>query len=187
MLATPLLREGEPIGAIGISRTEVRPFTEKQISAAQDVRRPGGDRHRERAAVQGTGRAQHRITEALEQQTATSEILRVIASSPTDIQPVLDTIVENAARVCGARGMLRSFASMATYAARLVAVYGTNARPRLIYPLNRGSSAGRAIIDRKTIHVMILRRAGRRVPGSDIAGAILATRTFLPRRCYVRA
>ena len=95
MLGTPLLREGMPIGVIAIRRTEVRPFTDKQITllktfadqaviAIENVRlfKALEDRNRD-------------LTEALEQQTATSEILRVIASSPTDIQPVLEVVVEN--------------------------------------------------------------------------------------------
>ena len=83
-------------------RPEVRPFTDKQIDAAQDLRRPGGHRHRERPAVQGLEARNRELTESLEQQTATAEILRVIASSPTDLQPVMEAVAENAARVCGA-------------------------------------------------------------------------------------
>ena len=95
VLATPLLREGIPIGTIHIRRMEVRPFTEKQIKlletfAAQAV-----------IAIENV-RLFQELKESLEQQTATSEILGVIASSPTDIQPVLDVVAENAARLCEA-------------------------------------------------------------------------------------
>ncbi len=105
VLAVPLLREGVPIGVIMIAPAGGRgPSRDKQIELLEDLRRPGGDRDRERAAVHGArGAEPRRSTEALEQQTATGEILRVIASSPTDVQPVFDDDRGRAPRgFCGA-------------------------------------------------------------------------------------
>ena len=70
--------------------------------AARDLRRPGGHRHRERPPVQEVQARNRELTETLEQQTATGEILRVISSSPTDVQPVFDTIVRSAGQLCEA-------------------------------------------------------------------------------------
>ena len=146
VLATPLLREGIPIGTIHIRRLEVRPFTEKQIKlletfAAQAV-----------IAIENV-RLFQELQESLEQQTATSEILGVIASSPTDIQPVLDVVAENAARLCDA--VDAQMWLVEADRVRFAAQYGSIPSPRVHEgrPIVRGLAGGRAILDREVVHI----------------------------------
>src|SRR5262249_34239938 len=137
------------IGAITISRAEVQPFTDKQIEllttfADQAV-----------IAIENV-RLFNQLKESLEQQTATSEILGVIASSPTDIQPVLDVVAERAARLCDATDAVISSVDSESFSRSVMASYGSIPVPREIVqasPLTRGTPAGRAFLDRKTIHV----------------------------------
>ena len=145
VLSTPLLRQGEAIGSIVIRRTEVRPFTDEQIKlletfASQAV-----------IAIENV-RLFQELKESLEQQTATSEILGVIASSPTDIQPVLDVVAENAARLCDATdAMIRRVDGDML---RSVANYGSlPVGDRELLPIDRDSIPGRVIIERRTLHI----------------------------------
>ena len=94
-LVVPLRQHGEIIGTLNARRTEVRPFTPAQIKLLETFADQAV------IAIENV-RLFNELKESLEQQTATSEILGVIASSPTDIQPVLDMVAENAARLCDA-------------------------------------------------------------------------------------
>ena len=93
------------------------------------------------------------LREALEQQTATSEILRVIASSPTDLQPVLDTVAENAARLCEANDATIARIDGNTLQRLGSAKYGPIPAISARHPSRRGNPSGRAVIDRTTVHV----------------------------------
>jgi GAF domain-containing protein/anti-sigma regulatory factor (Ser/Thr protein kinase) len=147
MLAVPLLREGASIGSLTIWRDFVEPFTERQI----DLVKTFADQAV--IAIENV-RLFQELKEFLEQQTATSEILGVIASSPTDIQPVLDVVAENAARLCGANDA--SIYRVEGDAMRHVAMRGIISAAIEIgeaRPLSRGSVSGRAIVDCQTVHV----------------------------------
>src|SRR5262245_14843980 len=94
-LTVPMRRDGRPIGAIGVNRRKPGAFTPAEIALLQTFADQAV------IAIENV-RLFNETKEALEQQTATSEILRVISSSPTDVQPVFETIAESAARLCDA-------------------------------------------------------------------------------------
>jgi two-component system NtrC family sensor kinase len=147
LLAVPMLHEGAPIGAITVSGVDAGAFSERQIEllktfAAQAV-----------IAIENV-RLFKETKEALEQQTATAEILRVIASSPTDIQPVFDAVAQSAARFCGATDA--SIWRLEGQSLRLVAVHGTQSTTIPIggtIAVTPGALPGRVVLDRQTIHV----------------------------------
>ncbi len=139
-----MLRDGNPIGAIAVGRAEPGPFSNKQIALLQTFADQAV------IAIENV-RLFNETKEGLEQQTATSEILGVIASSPADLQPVLDTVAENAARLCEANDSHIRLIDGTVL--RLVAACGSIALPEEYVPINRERPAGRAVIDRQSIYI----------------------------------
>lgn len=149
LVAVPMFKDDQPIGNIAIYRREVRPFTDKQIVllenfAAQAV-----------IAIENA-RLLSELRESLQQQTATADVLKVISRSTFDLQTVLDTLVESAARLCAADKSAIQMPEGDTY--RIRAHYGL-AREVIQYsmlqPLRPGRSSvtGRVVLDGKIVHV----------------------------------
>ena len=150
-LAVPLLREGVPIGVIVLIRCTVQPFTDKQIELVTtfaDQAVIAIENVRLFDEVQAKTRD---LTEALTYQTGSGNILKVIASSPTDVGPVLEAIVESACQLCDAYDavvLLKDGDSL-----RYSAHHGPIPFPTEKWPINRNWAAGRAFLDQKPVHV----------------------------------
>ena len=152
-LGVPMQRDGTVIGAIAVSRTTVGLFPDTQVELLKtfaDQAVIAIENVRLFTDLQARNRE---ISDALDQQTATSEILRAISASPTDLQGVLDTVAASAARLCDSvdAQIFRIDGTML----RIAASYGqipktTSAEAR---PISRGSVNGRAVVDRQTIHL----------------------------------
>src|SRR5262249_5986780 len=172
ILATPLLREGTPIGAITIRRWEVRPFSDTHIKLLETFADQAV------IAIENV-RVFQELKESLEQQTATSEILGVIASSPTDVQPVLDVVAETAARLCDASNavIMRVFGDRFQRAAYWGDVPEVR---RSDNPISRGIPIGRAILDRQIVHVDdLLAKIDTEYPDAKEQATNYSTRTVL--------
>jgi signal transduction histidine kinase len=153
-LAVPLIRAGEAIGVVIIRRTEVRPFTDRQIDLLRTFATQAVIALENTRLFEAEQQRTRELTEALEQQTATSDVLRVISSSPGELEPVFQAMLENAVRLCEAK-----FGNLFLHeegALRIVASHDVPAefvearRRRASY---QGTPLGDVIGTKQTIHI----------------------------------
>ena len=170
-LIVPLRQQGDLTGELVARRMEVRPFTPAQIKLLETFADQAV------IAIENV-RLFNELKESLEQQTATSEILGVIASSPTDVQPVLDVIAENAARLCDASDAL-IFRVSGNFVERVARCGSMPVLENTSNPISRGYPAGRAILDRETIHVHDLAASEADFPDAQSRGVAMGVRTAL--------
>ena len=178
LVAAPMLKDKVPIGSIGIYRTEVRPFTDKQIELLQNFAAQAV------IAIENT-RLLNELRELLEQQTATSEVLSVISSSPGELEPVFAAMLRNAVQLCDAKfGNIYRWDGEALH---LVAGHNTPsalAEARRHIPLRPAidSLIGRMITTKTAIHVDPATHQGyadRSDPGAITAVELGGVRTVL--------
>ena len=151
LLVVPMNKENKLVGAIAIYRKEVRPFTDKQIDLVKNFASQA------LIAIENTRLFSDLRTRSLQQQTATAHVLQVISSSPGELGPVFQTILENAVRICEANfGTLQLRENDAF---RVAAMHNppppfAEARQRkpLIYP-NANNAIGRVIATKRFVHI----------------------------------
>jgi GAF domain-containing protein len=163
-----MFKDEAMVGAITIYRQEVRPFTDRQIAllenfAAQAV-----------IAIENT-RLLNELRESLEQQTATADVLRVISSSPRDLKPVFEAMLENATRICGAKfGILNQYRNGAFHLAATVGVPPVVVKAlvdRGAYVPPAGKPLDRLLKTRSTVYILDQTKEKVETPSATLGGA----------------
>jgi signal transduction histidine kinase len=154
-LAAPLHARDHVAGVLLFTRYSRGPFTESEVTVAETFAKQAVIAIENARLFNELEERNREVTEALEQQTATAEVLAIISSSPTDAQVVLKLIVSTAARLCGASsayiGLLNAAGTETNAHVRYVA--GEQLTDSMVLPIDRLRPAGLAILERRTVHV----------------------------------
>jgi two-component system NtrC family sensor kinase len=161
-LAVPMLKDDDLVGAIILYRTEVRPFTNKQIELVSNFAAQAVIAIENARLLNELRQRTDDLTESLEQQTAMSQVLGVISSSPTDLHPVFQAIVESAARLCQAYDVV----IWRPNGDQLHPIAHCGPIDVAPIPLSRGTPGGQSILDRKILHIPDLQAEFDKFPGA---------------------
>jgi GAF domain-containing protein len=184
-LAIPMLKDNDLIGAFSLFRQEVRPFTEKQIALVTSFAAQAVIAIENARLLNELRQRTDDLTESLEQQTATSEVLQVISSSPSDLEPVFEAILQRAVRICDAK-----FGNTYRWDGEALHLVATHNTPPAFAEARRsprrpdaGNPTGRMLSTKTAIHVVDLAAdqsyIEQRIPEVVAAVELGGVRTFL--------
>ena len=177
VLGVPLMREGTPVGVIVLTRNTVRPFTDKQVELVSTFADQAVIAIENVRLFDDVQKRTQELTESLRQQTATADVLKVISRSTFDLQKVLDTLAESAARLCEAYDSVINLRQGEFL--RVRAHHGPIPLDLAEWPIGRGWVSGRAFIERTPVHIHDLQASAHEFPDGSRAALRLGHRTVL--------